>query len=104
MARNRPVFHFVPFFGPDSYSRDVSGANQRFSNPISPASVGPGITRTEQHTQAYFLPCQNFRGLTTAITHPSVPNFPATASFPSSVSTADPVLLAMSAGQIAGGI
>lgn len=104
MTSNRAQLAVTPIYGPDSYSRDMSRAAAVMSNPISRSSVGPGITPERHFSYAYRPPMQNFRGLTRAIVRPRGARHEATASLPAANSMVDPVMLALSAGQIAGGI
>lgn len=103
---NRPALVVVPMWGADVASQRMSVNVSRYSNPASSAGIGPGITQDSagsqgRKTDAWFAQPQAFRGLVHAITRPSVPNLDKTAEFPSTTSVVDPVLLALSAKQIA---
>lgn len=102
--RNAPQLAVTPIYGADSYSRDMSRAAVVMSSSISRASVGPGIIPERHFSYAYRPPMQNFRGLTRAIVKPRGARHEATASLPAANSLVDPVMLALSAGQISGGI
>jgi hypothetical protein len=90
----------VPQWGPDGYSRDMAVASACRANPASACSNGIGITNTQQQTDAFMAPRQNFRGLAAAIRQPSVKNLPDSGSLPDASAQVDPILLTLSANQL----
>lgn len=82
MARNRPELAVVPIYGPDAYSRAMASAGMAMSNPVSPASVGPGIIRYTPQTDDRLPPRQNFVGMTGAIRRAENATLPAAAELP----------------------
>jgi hypothetical protein len=101
VADNRPFIVSVPQYGPDAYSRGMSGANASRANPISAASNGMGVTRYETTTDAWFPARQNFRGITGAIRRAAVKILPDSGQLPDASAQVDPILLTLSANQLA---
>lgn len=97
---NPPEMHSVPFWGPDTNSRRMTGLNLLWSNPVSPASVGIGLrpapagASSSEGTKSttWFNPIQNFRGFVVKTTDPTLKNTAAAASLPAANAQINPVI------------